>query len=179
MNWDLWYVSLVGDQQPQLLFGKEYHEQQLRFSPDGDLIAYPTNKEDGHQVFVRSSRSFPDLGDPIRVSPKGGTDPRWSHDGSRLFFKHWNNDVSSVSIAGNHDSILIGEPVKKAELDRAIFSGDFDVSPENSHILAIRKDVDVQDDKAIEQSPVDPYTINVVVNWFSELNEKVPVSDAE
>ena len=64
-------------------------------------------------------------------------------------------------------------------MDWGIFSGAYDVSPENSRILAIRKDVDVQDDKAIEQSPVEPYTINVVVNWFSELNEKVPISDTQ
>ena len=178
MNWDLWYVSLVGDQQPQLLFGKEHQELQIRFSPDGNWISYATTKDGGIQVFVRSSRSFPDLGVPIRVSRKGGAHPRWSHDGSRLFFKQ-GNDVMSVSISANNDSILLGDPVKEAELDRAIFSGDYDVSPENSRILAIRKDVDVQDDKAIEQSPVEPCTINVVVNWFSELNEKVPVSDAE
>jgi hypothetical protein len=53
-------------------------------SPDGRWVAYSSNQSGSHQVHVRPLRGG---GDAIRVSPSGGTNPRWSHDGRELLYE--------------------------------------------------------------------------------------------
>jgi len=53
-------------------------------SPDGRWVAYGSDQSGGRQVHVR-----PLAGDSesIRVSPTGGTNPRWSRDGRELLYE--------------------------------------------------------------------------------------------
>ena len=54
-----------------------------QFSPDGDWLAYESNEGGTFQVYVVS---FPDVGDPQRVSLVGGRAPHWASSGRRAVF---------------------------------------------------------------------------------------------
>jgi Tol biopolymer transport system component len=58
---------------------------EAQFSPDGKWFAYKTlgGGQVGGDVFVRP---FPGPGARIQVSNAGGGQPRWSHDGTRIFY---------------------------------------------------------------------------------------------
>ncbi|HYF36261.1 MAG TPA: hypothetical protein VD994_13285, partial [Prosthecobacter sp.] len=56
-----------------------------RFSSDGKWVAYVSNESGAVQIYIKA---FPPSGEKIQVSTEGGQLPRWSHDGTRIFFKH-------------------------------------------------------------------------------------------
>src|SRR5262249_13380351 len=53
-------------------------------SPDGRWVAYDSNQSGSRQIHVRPLAGD---GESIRVSPAGGTNPRWSPDGRELLYR--------------------------------------------------------------------------------------------
>lgn len=65
------------------------HAEQPSFSPDGRHLVF--EERENAMVGVSTSRimvSNPDGSDP-RVVAEGGTDPKWSPDGSTILYKQW------------------------------------------------------------------------------------------
>jgi dipeptidyl aminopeptidase/acylaminoacyl peptidase len=60
-----------------------FQERYPRFSPDGKWVAYTSDETGQLEVYVRS---FPDPSTKVQVSVGGGDAPRWSPDGSRLYY---------------------------------------------------------------------------------------------
>jgi Tol biopolymer transport system component len=95
MLWELWVVRL-GSPEPKdaehvAFVPTRFNEEDGRFSPDGQWIAYVSNETGRGEVYVR--RFNPDLtngsasiGTSVLVSNGGGTSPRWRADGKELFF---------------------------------------------------------------------------------------------
>jgi hypothetical protein len=54
------------------------------FSPDGQLLAYTADSTGRYQVYVRR---VSDETLPVQVSVTGGSQPAWSRDGQRLYFR--------------------------------------------------------------------------------------------
>lgn len=84
-NVDVMTVSLAGDKTPHAVATTDANERAARFSPDGHRIAYESNESGASEVYVRS---FPESGGRFQVSAGGGTEPVWSRDGSRLFYRN-------------------------------------------------------------------------------------------
>ncbi len=89
---DLWYLPLAEsesqDIQPIPFLTTEDDESFGQISPDGRWIAYVSNKTGGYEVWVKS---FPSGAGEWRISTADsdtGTtqQPRWSSDGSELFY---------------------------------------------------------------------------------------------
>src|SRR4051794_33245921 len=55
-----------------------------RISPDGRLIAFVTDESGSNQVVVQP---FPGPGARIQLSTSGGSEPVWSRDGARVFYR--------------------------------------------------------------------------------------------
>ena len=53
-------------------------------SPDGQWIAYESDKSDQRDVYLTP---YPGPGGKEQASMGGGARPRWSSDGSELFFR--------------------------------------------------------------------------------------------
>ena len=109
---------------------------------------------------------FPGGGDKIRVSEGGGTEPVWAPGGRELFFKQGDR-LLAVDV-DTRTGFSAGRP-------RLVLSGvyaaqdggqDFDVSPDGQTFLMTQP---------TNESERAPRRINVVVNWFSELQRLVPV----
>jgi serine/threonine-protein kinase len=73
-----------GANPPFMILGGTYNAVQPALSPDGRWIAYTSDESGRNEVYLRP---FPDVdSDRIVVSTEGGMQPRWSRDGTDLFY---------------------------------------------------------------------------------------------
>ncbi len=126
-------------------------------SRDGRWLAYVSSDSGRPEVYVTS---FPTPGARVPVSTEGGDVPRWSSDGRRLYFLSGPCImVVDVDIETAAESFVAGVPQLVAEADVI----DFDVTPDD-RIIAIWPEGSRGWDR-----------LHVVLNWFQELKELVPV----
>jgi eukaryotic-like serine/threonine-protein kinase len=79
---EAWVYDLVTGE-PRRLFEDPGNVDQIRFSPDGRWVAWQSSARGAVDVYVRPLRG---AGAPLRISPDGGVEPRWSVDGRELYF---------------------------------------------------------------------------------------------
>ena len=89
---DLWVLPRGGE--PSKLVATQANKFAPAFSPDGRWIAYVSDQTGRFQVYVRE---FPD-GKSFAVSTEGGAEPRWSADGSELYFRR-GDSLYAISVS--------------------------------------------------------------------------------
>ena len=115
---------------------KEYHPE---LSPDGRFLAYTSNESGVEEVYVRP---FPSLERQTIISTGGGREPRWSPDGTELYYRR-DGGVYAVSIR-TEPAFAAGNPELLFEGDFHITPGgagnnqDYDISPDGERFLMIR-----------------------------------------
>ena len=80
---DMFYLDLKGSAKPEAFLQTPSSEGLGRFSPNGKWVAYISDENGSNQVYIKP---FPGPGPKIQVSTAGGSYPRWSRDGNKLFF---------------------------------------------------------------------------------------------
>jgi len=159
---DIWLVALDGGK-PVPFLRTRASEANPHFSPDGRWLAYVSDESGRREVYVQP---FPGPGGKWMISTGGGTEPVWARDGRELFYRS-GDKLMAVTVAT--------QPAFVAGLPRALFEGafeptgtgtsGFDVSPDGRRFLMIQP-----------TAPERPAThVNVVINWFEELRQRVPV----
>jgi len=156
------------DGKPQLLFGRsDSNNGQAVVSADGKWVAYSSDESGKYQVYVRP---FFGSGGKVAVSIDGGQEPRWSRDGRELFFRDaGKNLLMEVPIQASSGQSLgqaaaefhAGQPQALFGLDTPVW----DVAPDGQRFLVAHTPA---------AAPPSAVKLNVVVNWFDELREKVP-----
>ena len=171
---DVGLVSVDGTGDWEPLIQTAANEEEPVISPDGRWIAYASDETGELQVYVQR---FPDLGDRRQVSVGFAHHLTWSRDANALIYLRGGppNAVMRVTV---EDDAATGEPVVgTAEhlLDYRYFSRMssgryYDVSSDGERFLMITSDFQTGTDsgESLRQ-------INVVLNWFEELKERVPV----
>ncbi|MEO6224125.1 MAG: protein kinase [Vicinamibacterales bacterium] len=151
---DLWLLPHGGQPKAWVATGAEEYEG--RFSPDGRTIAYISNASGRDEVYIQSLDSATDR---FQVSAAGGADAVWSLKGDRLYFRQGNVMMqAAVNTTGRLSS---NAPVQ-------LFNGgwtlsqSFDLMPDDQHFLMVQ-----QPREAV------PTRIDIVLNWFTTLNERV------
>ena len=142
-----------------------FDETSPQFSPDGRWLAYISNESGRYEVYVQP---YPGPGGKWQISTEGGTEPVWNPNGRELFYRSGNNKMMAVEIA-TQPGFVAGTP-------RMLFEGqyapapltfpNYDVSPDGQRFLML---------KPVEQAESALTQINVVLNWFEELKQKVPL----
>lgn len=102
---DLWIVPLTGDRKPVPFLATPATEHDAVFSPDGKWIAYSTDATETSQIYLRP---FPGPGAARPVSIDGGTLPRFSPDGKRIYFRRVGS-LGKLMAADFHDG-AVSEP---------------------------------------------------------------------
>jgi hypothetical protein len=134
-------------------------------------MAYTSTESGERELYVRS---FPDTEKTkYKVSTNGGDSPLWSPDGRELFYRK-DGEVIRVPIAI--------KPTFKAGRPETLFRGDFvqsrandghtwDISPDGKRFLMMKWGATAEDKTTNRTTP----KINVILNWYEELKERVPV----
>ena len=82
-TFQLWLLDLGGDGSAEPWLDGPFNVEGAQFSPDGRHVAYRTDETGRDEIFVTS---FPDRRVKVQISTEGGVEPRWSADGSELYF---------------------------------------------------------------------------------------------
>jgi Tol biopolymer transport system component len=94
---DLWVVPVTRDLKPTVVLKTDADERDAMFSPDGRWIAYESDRTGRPEIFLQP---FGRAGSAKQVSSGGGTQARWRHDGSELFYVREDGELMAVGIAG-------------------------------------------------------------------------------
>ncbi len=133
------------------------------FSPDGRWLAYHSYASDRFTAPDVYVQPFPGPGEKRQISTGGGAEPVWNSNGRELFYRN-GDKMMAVEITT--------EPTFTAGTPRLLFEGRYerdvanrtyyDVSPDGQRFLMV------------EAAETGTAQINVVLNWFEELKQKVP-----
>jgi len=171
---DIGMLSMEGDREMKVLLQEEYWELDPQISPDGRHMAYQSDESGKGEIYVHT---FPDVNvGRWKVSADGGHSPLWSPDGSELFYR--NGDATmAVEVEteptfnrGNPKTLFRGTYLSTAILQ--VTSTPWDIHPNGKKFLMITTPGSTGE--ASEGVGPQPKII-VVLNWFEELKERVPV----
>ncbi len=168
---DITMMSVEGDHAIKPLLKEKYNEDHPRISPGGQWLAYASNESGRNEVYVRP---FPEVNKGRwQISTGGGSGPLWSPDGRELFYRNAES-VMAVPVET--------EPVFKAGKPMEIFRRSYysasagqavlpmwDISSDGKRFLMMKE---AGSAAAVAGGP---RKINVVINWFEELKQLVPV----
>ena len=161
---DIGMLSMEGARLRKPLLQEKYSESQPQISPDGRWIAYVSDESGASEVYVRP---FPEVNKgKAQVSTSGGDSPLWSPDARELYYRS-GDAVMMVPV----ESGPAFKPGKATVLFQGTYSGTgvvsqvslWDISPDGKRFLMMK-----------EIATEAPRKINVVVNWFEELKQRVP-----
>jgi serine/threonine-protein kinase len=156
---DIWILPLEGDRTPQPFLRTEFSEFFSSFSPDGHWIVYTSDESGRYEVYVRP---YPGPGAKWQISTEGGEEPLWSADGHEVFYRNGEKWMAAT---------VQLKPDFRAETPRILFEKYFINVPGLSHYVS----PDFQRQVVIEPiTQEDPKQINIVLNWFEELEARVP-----
>jgi Tol biopolymer transport system component/predicted Ser/Thr protein kinase len=151
---DIWSLAPDGKATPVRV--TSFNEFDPVVSPDGHWVAYTSNESGRYEVYIQD---YPGGGKRIPVSTGGGDYQRWSRDGKELFYFE-RDAMMAVSI--RQDGSIISVPHRLFDVSN--YAGYYDVSPDGKRFLMIR----------LDPGSV-PHQLNVILNWFDELRQRLPV----
>ena len=174
---DVGMVSIDGPGTWEPLIRTAADEWSPAISPDGRWLAYTSDETGRDEVYVQR---FPELEGRTQISVGGGEKPTWSADGLELFYLRARPGPPDAGMRvtlgideGDPPSLIVGTPEHLFDW-RYFGVGGFgslrryhDVSPDGQRFLVIAPETGDGERGRAE--------INVVLNWFEELKERVPV----
>ena len=156
---DLWYLEHKEDGsgwEPHPFLRTPFNETVPKFSPNGRYVAYSSNESGQYEVYVRP---FPEGGRKTTLSRRGGQQPRWSRDGTELFYVEGSTLVAvSVPTGPTFSAGSMTRLFEHPSLTRSFYP-QYDVSPDGQRFVLVGT-VEAEDHK--------PPSIHVVQNWYEE-----------
>ena len=169
----LWTLSPDTETGPGLFYDvPESDQHSSLFSPDGEWLAYTSGEAGGNQIYVQP---FP-KGQRFKVTQEGGAFPLWSADGQEMFYRRsfttgsTGGILMSVDIAIDPGFTFSNEQALQLQ-GFLIFPTyrDYDITPDGERFLMVFPAEQTGSGEAARPQ------INIVLNWFEELKERVPV----
>ena len=169
-NSDIWKLDLDAPvTEPALFLSQPFGERDARISPNEKWIAYSSNESEQFGVYVVSMDGA-EKGTLISPTTSGHSGPRWAQDGTQLFWRS-KNQIYSIDLLEQD-----GQLVTKQNMDPKKFiwipfnAGTLTPSLDGNRILAHAYDLE---DVLASQPP----HLKMISNWFTELNELVPLDE--
>ena len=152
-------ISVLSLEKPHLRLYTDQNNNQRAgvWSPDCRWVAYTSDESGRWEVYVDS---YPEPSDKVRISTTGGYESVWSRDGKELFYRAGRG--SHNMIAATIETEPKFRVIESKELFESRKFRDYDVAPDGRFLMI--------------QEPQEPTRlgINVVLNWFEELEQFVP-----
>ena len=170
-GYDIWVLPMNGSsagsgqiRKGQIFLQTKFNEAAPQFSPDGHWLAYVSDESGRKEIYVQP---YPGPGGKWQISTEGGAEPLWNRNGRELFYRN-GTKVMAVEIT-TKPGFSPGTPKMLFEGQYqtlpTISTPNYDVSPDGQRFLML---------KPTEQELTATTQINVVLNWFEELKQKVP-----
>lgn len=155
---DIVLVPLRGEEKRKVFLSTPAFEGGAQISPGEQFLAYASNESGRMEIYVQP---YPDPGAKVQISTEGGNQPRWSRDAKELFYR--NGDKMMAVEISTGSGFTAGAPKVLFERQYAYGVGttlaNYDVTPDG-HFVMVKNE---------------PARLNVVLNWFEELKQKVPI----
>jgi Tol biopolymer transport system component len=155
-----WVLPLTGTHKPFRLtketFAVGRFEYAAQFSPNGRWVCYRSNESGRSEVYVVP---FPGPGAEVRISPEGGTNPRWPHDGKEIFYQSGDR-LTAVEIKMSGRNFAVGRVTTLFGGILSLPGYSYDVSTDGQRFLVVNTP---------EQSATEPLTL--VQNWPDTLRK--------
>ncbi len=152
---ELWALPLFGERKPfALVQGAGFGAHSSRFSPNGRFVVYDSNETEKLEIYVQT---FPQQNGKWQISPSGGLEPFWRHDGKELFYLTPANQLMAVPVNTDAGSFEPGipKPLFQAPLvSIANWRNIYFPSPDGQRFLMLTPAAQGK-----------PEPITVVINW--------------
>jgi eukaryotic-like serine/threonine-protein kinase len=157
-RWSIWRAPVAPGALPRPLLDEPFDDYMPAISPDGHWLAYVSNSTGKYEVYARP---YPSAGAATRISDGGGTEPRWSHDGRRIFYRN---------AAGLHAATLAADGSASIAARSTLFRDDFDGNMPHANY-----DVGLDDKSFVMLAPSakGEAQMVLVVNWRQELDARL------
>ena len=160
---DIWLLPLEGERKPRPFRQTAFDEGGAKFSPDGRWLVYQSNESGQFEVYVQAVSGS---NTKWQISVEGGDSPRWSRAGREIVYRN-GSKIMAVDVS-TEPAFKAGRPhllFEEKYLD-PYFSEFYDVTPDGERFVLI---------KPGERQRLT--RMNVVLNWFEELQRLVPAKN--
>jgi len=157
----IWLLTLSDDKTSIPVLKESLQPHEAKLSPDGKWIAYNSVESGRCEVYIKP---LEEDGERQIVSTNGGGQPQWRSDGKELFY---------LALDGSMMSAEIKQEPLKADIPEKLFQTVIAVQPSIDQYAVTRdgqRFLILNPGEAVNVS-----SINIVLNWFEELKQKVPV----
>jgi eukaryotic-like serine/threonine-protein kinase len=157
---DIVLLPLTGDSSAPAMLplaNTAANEIQPRVSPDGRWLAYVSDETGQLEVYVRP---FPRAGGRIQISSGGGSEPAWSVDGKRLFYRGGGHFMAATLAVSPTPNVVSREEMFEDRYKSGLFRSRFDVHPDGKHFVMLQPAAQSQE-------------VVVVVDWATELRSRM------
>jgi serine/threonine-protein kinase len=165
----LWTFSIDDKQMRRFADVENRNPIDASFSPDGRWVAYTSQETGLNEVFVQP---FPATGAKYQIPFSADNHaPLWLHGGNELYYLPGPGRFFVVRIL-LEPGFSVSDPVTAfpgAMLNAPSVLRQADAMPDGKHILG------VLDARNAEPGNISQPPIRVVLDWFSELQQRVPV----
>ena len=174
-GYGIWTLSLDGQAEPELLNDASTSDNiASSFSPDGQWIAYTDNQGGISNVYIQP---FPPTGVRMQITQQEGAMPMWSPDGDELFYRTRTRTGAGGGADPRERLMAVDistDPAPRWTNERVLpIEGfvtvdayrDYDIAPDDEQFLMV----------FATEEDAERQRINIVLNWFEELKERVPV----
>jgi eukaryotic-like serine/threonine-protein kinase len=134
---ELWVLPTRGAHDPRLLLKPPFYNGDGRFSPDSRWIVYNSRDQGTEEVFVMP---FPGPGPRIRISPRGGSSPRWRSDANAILFLDDAMRLEETEVHHNGSELTVGKTQQlfPLSLEAPVWEGSAFEIAKDGRILGIR-----------------------------------------
>ncbi len=131
----VFYASTSGDTTATQFIANNGAPIALRFAADGRRVAYASDESGQMQVYVRD---FPGPGGAVQISTDGGTQPVWSGDGSRLYYRN-GNAVLEATLAPGRSVVVRSRTLVAADGPGIGNLSDLEAAAAGTRVIAMRE----------------------------------------
>jgi hypothetical protein len=175
-RFDLWTLEMTGERTAAPLIESPFRKEKPKFSPDGRWIAYSSTEGGVSQIYVQP---FPEVSrGKWTISRRGGQEPRWSPNGTELFYLDPEGVLMSVAVHAEGDRLDPGQPQPLFRLGFALPGLEtipdyfYNVSSDGERFLINEPVIAATETSvAAASNSTPPGTLNVIVNWGVGLPE--------
>jgi Tol biopolymer transport system component len=136
-EFDLFALPLSENAEPFAVVSAPMNQNDGKFSPDGQHIAYVSAESGYPEIYVAS---FPKGETRTRVSVRGGRSPRWSRDGRQLFYISGSEQLMTVPVVLG-ETVQIGAARLMFPSKPVVNWRTYDVAPDGRFLAMITTSV--------------------------------------